>query len=207
MKRFSLLSLLLVLLSLGATTRPAPLPRVVYVIDASLSMKPKFAEARDAVLAAVKELPAETRFAVLIDLDGVIQRYPVAGLGVASEANKAALERFLKNDRLVPRGDGKLDVAVTAGAKLKPTTLWLYSDGDIPINSDVVVKRMINAAKQEKVPVNTQLSFAGTRAREEVLFKIAQDTGGQCLNVQGEAITELPPERTEPSNRGKTVFD
>lgn len=208
MKWLSLLMLLLPLFVIaGPATKPAGPMRVAYVIDASLSMKPKFADAREAVLTAVKDLPADTQFSVLIDFDGVIQRYPVSGLGAATDANKAAAERFLKNEKLTPRGDGKLDIAIAAAAKLKPAAVWLFSDGDIAGNSDVVVKRLIASAKQEKVPVHTRLSLAGTRAREEVLFKIAQDTGGQCRNAQDEILTELPPEKVEPRTSGKTVFD
>ena len=186
-------------------TRPT-LPRVAYVIDASMSMRPKFDESRDAVLAAVKELPADTQFTVLVDIGDVLQRYPVAGLGPATDANKQAAERMLKNDRLIPKGDGHLDVAVLTACKMKVAGVWLYSDGDIPINSEQVVKRIIAAGKDNKVPIHTRLALAGTRKREEILFQIAKDTGGTCLDEKGAVIVELPPEKTNVAKPGSNIF-
>jgi hypothetical protein len=194
-------------LAAGPATKPATPQRVAYVIDASLSMKPKFPDARDAVLAAVKELPADAQFAVIIDIGDVQQRYPQAGLGPASDANKTGVDRFLKNDRLAPKGDGHLDVAVATACKLKVSAVWLYSDGDIPINSEQVVKRIIAAAKENKVTIHTNLSLAGTRRREEVLLQIAKDTGGTCLNDKGETVTELPPEPSNTVKPGQNIFD
>jgi hypothetical protein len=194
-------------LAAGPATRPTAATRVAYVIDASQSMKPKFADARDAVLAAVKDLPADTQFAVVIDIGDVQQRYPQAGLGAATDANKTGLERFLKNDRLVPKGDGHLDTAVTLACKMKVAAVWLYSDGDFPINSEQVVKRIIAAARENKVAIHTSLALAGTRKREEVLLQIAKDTGGVCLNDKGETITELPPEPSNTVKPGQNIFD
>jgi hypothetical protein len=180
---------------------------VAYVIDASQSMKPKFADARDAVLAAVKDLPTDTQFAVVVDIGDVQQRYPQAGLGPASDVNKTGVERFLKNERLVPKGDGHLDVAVATACKMKVAAVWLYSDGDFPINSEQVVKHIIATAKENKVAIHTSLTLAGTRKREEILLQIAKDTGGTCLNDKGEAVTELPPEPSKTVKPGQNIFD
>jgi hypothetical protein len=189
------------------STQPATPGRVTYVIDASVSMKPKFADARATVLAAIKDLPADTQFAILIDIADVTQRHPVAGLTPANPANEAAAERFLNNDRLVPKGEGKLDIAVATACKMKPSAVWLMSDGDIANNSDVVVKRIIASARESKVAIHTRLALAGTRKREEVLLQIARETGGTCLNDKGEAITELPPIKDNTHKPGGNIFD
>src|SRR5688572_20095203 len=104
---FSMLALACLL---GLTTKPAA-KRVVFVFDASLSMKPHFAPACDQVAAAVKELPADGQFAIVIDIGEVQQRFPHSGYAAAADNQKAAAERFLRNDKLVPKGEGRLDSA------------------------------------------------------------------------------------------------
>src|SRR5262245_15180172 len=116
------------------TTQPSKPARVVYVIDASGSMLgPEGARWRATITEVAKSLDslqADDYFAVLLELErGKIKRLVGMSLLRATEQNKQAVWEALRDHQ--PNGTDSTVAGIQAAAKLRPTLVWLVSDGSL----------------------------------------------------------------------------
>jgi hypothetical protein len=147
---------------------------------------------------------------------------------VIFQDQKASL--FMKSlVRPTPDGIRRLDayledITTTGGAgtiegfrlalSLRPTQIWLASDGDFEGPEVVGAIRRLNSAH---VPINTVLSMAkGEDVPAHNLWQLAHDSGGVCIGEDGKPAPEPQPRpkvvRKAPTSRpapkaGPSIFD
>lgn len=212
--KFAFAVLILGCLAAAPATQPATRPiRVVFVVDASGSMQPAFRgddypKVQDEVAAGVAQLPDGQQFAVFIDSADKTIRFPQNGYATANEASKALAVKFITDPKLKATGSGQLDRAVAAACALKPDTLFLVTDGDLRSERPQIPEQLIATAKQASVAVNTSFVFArdGAQPAEQLLFQIATETGGRCLDRKGKAVETMQSPTSRPARTGPSIF-
>jgi hypothetical protein len=190
-----------------ATTRPAALSaggggkiiasnRVVFILDGAGSMLNVFDRAKDDLRERISELKPDQLFAVVFDTDGP-NPFPNLLLA-ASEQNKAKVLTIMAPLRC--RGAGKLAAVIKAALAMNPNEIFWISDGsDSNDTPDLAEIQKINV-KKVKINTNTKLVRTDEQAPRArwMLWTLAAQSGGVCLDEKGEPITEAPPTPPDP---------
>ena len=190
-----------------ATTRPAALSaggagavggskRVVFILDGSGSMLNVFDQAKDDLRQRVSELKPDQMFAVILDSDWS-SPFPKLLLA-ADEQNKTRVLSFTVN--LKCRGAGHLIPVFKAALAMNPNEIFWISDGsDFDDKVDLAEIQKINV-KKVKINTNTKCVRSDDQAPRArwMLWTLAAQSGGVCLDEKGEPITEAPPMPPDP---------
>jgi hypothetical protein len=109
-----------------------PAQRVVYVIDASLSMLgDPFERARGELVDSVARLDPGQHFGVVFFAEREAAAFPAGDeLIPATDEQRAALSRWLAQQR--PRGGTQAEAALARAFAWKPDVVFLLSDGSLP---------------------------------------------------------------------------
>jgi hypothetical protein len=181
-----------------APGKPAPPPQVArrtaFIIDASGSMKDVFPRAIAEVAKAIDALGPNQAFIVVIAKDGkgeLLQKNLTKPTEAAKQQN---WELLLKQEAV---GTDGVAAAVQAIEKQRPDAIWFVSDGDIA-EADITLAKM--KAMPGSPPVNTSIAFLG-KAEDcfKVLTTIAHETGGVCVDAQGNRVAAGAPAPAAPA--------
>ena len=173
------------------TTRPTTAPslfgqiqgkRVVFLLDRSGSMLPKFDDLRHHAKQAVMGL-AETQQFNIVFYSEDPQSMDNALLA-ATRQNQFKAREFL--DSVVARGQTDPVAGLNVAFAMNPDEIYFLTDGDFPDNDAVVQHfRKLNANK--KVKVHTFALLDGGDY-EKVLQQIARDNGGRYKRVTADDL-------------------
>lgn len=174
---------------------PGPATRVVFVCEASGSMRSKFASLKEELAKAVNALGPDQSFDLIflhdeepLALDG---RSPVP----ASDENKRRAARFLDDATMTGTSDP------IAGLRLafrqRPDVVYLLADGDFPNNQAVMESvRRLNRAARARVNTVAFINDKDTDTDFNVLLKsVARENGGSFRTVDQDWLVE--PRRSQ----------
>jgi len=167
---------------------PPPIPRgevadVVYLIDRSGSMIDTFDEVRQQMLLSISHFSQERRFHVVLFSEGRPLENARRSMVFADEANKLAVVKFLESVRAagktdpVPAINRAFDV-VTRGARGKPVTIYLLTDGVFPDNT-AVLETIDRRNIARRAVINTILYGNRPPVAEKVMKRIAAENNGK----------------------------
>jgi len=186
--------------------------RVVFVVDASGSMMTKLDAVRVQIRAGLQELAERDYFNLVAEQNGGAVPF-AKQMTLATPANVQEAAKWIM--ALEARGGGSFDHALPAGLNLHPDSIWLVSDGDL--DAPLETLKAIRKANTARIPINTVFHFAemaGGRvvtigvkagsapaaigsAAERLLWQIAEDSGGICLDREGKRILQPPGQPLE----------
>jgi uncharacterized protein with von Willebrand factor type A (vWA) domain len=172
--------------------------RVVFVIDASGSMINSFGAAKVELLKAVRSLEPSQLFNVFVPQDERMNAFQQT-LVPATPENVCEFITFL--DRMTTTGTTNPIPSLQAALKLRPTVLWLITDGDFPDNNAVLqtIRQhnrggcRINAVLMGPPGEQATSSFAGLlRTLADQNRGIAIDSTGKPLPAPARAAPKPP---------------
>jgi hypothetical protein len=165
----------------GANT---PGRRILYLIDGSGSMDNQIADLKAEVLKAIAELRPDQSFAIVIDSE----RAPQPLRFVPATAGNKQIARELLN-RITTSGDGDALAAFQQALQLNPDVIWWLTDGSLG-DAMLDIENQIRKRNTRPVRINTVTAFGGGDEKSKrLLWKVAQDSGGKCINAKGEVVS------------------
>ena len=99
-------------------------------------------------------------------------------------------------------------ISLKKAMSLKPGLVWVLSDGLWDDVDEKGMRKLAALAKAQKMPINTAF-FGGADAHQvpEVLWDIAQMTGGKCILDDG-STAENPHKKQKPApDTQPSIFD
>jgi hypothetical protein len=162
--------------------RDAPPPdahrptRIVYLCDASKSMKDKYAVFGPEINKAIQSLDPGQSFTIIFLVDG--KAVPMNDkLLSASPENKRKAAEFI--DKVTPAGVGDPIPGLRAAFAAKPERIYFATDGGFT-NRDELLKeaRALNNKEKRPVAINTIAVFDRGEEYEKLLKQIADESGG-----------------------------
>ena len=206
----SVLALFLAVVALVATVsgadEPAPVSqpagtprRVVFILDASGSMVTELNRAKSEVRKAIEALDPDQSFGLVVAARDKKLKFQ-AKLFPATPQNKRRAYDHM--EKLYATGESDMSAAFEPAFRLRPDVIWFASDGDVVKDekaATVLLKRLRNLNRGQRARVNTVLAFVdgdqenGLVDRVTLLWRIANENGGQCLGDGGEPV-DAPPD-------------
>jgi hypothetical protein len=162
--------------------------QVVYLCNASASVKAKFTSIKKELGGAIDGLKPDQQFDVVIWQDGLAIAFQRDAPAPATDENKKRCAAFL--DRAIARGNKNAIPAIVLAFKLKPDLIYLLTDSDFPDNDAVLkkVRELNKPGADGKTPtkVNT-IAFVNEKDADTKFLKlletIAEESGGHFSRV------------------------
>jgi hypothetical protein len=162
--------------------------KLVWVVDASGSMLPVFAETREQVKQAVGSLAANQHFNVIAYRGDEAMPFMLGGLLVASPDNKEKFNDWM--DGVTPNQDSNPVPAIRTAFENKPEVIYLLLDGvDKPERADELSTVIRELNKNQRAVIHCVLIVhkdddKDTQALQEKLQKITTEHRGVLRIVQ-----------------------
>lgn len=171
----------------GSAVLPVPprMQRVIYLLDRSVSMGPSGAlgRARRELALSLRALPAGTLFQVLVYNQVVTPIVPApAGLARANEAQVTLAIGEL--DKLACTGKTNHILAIQRALQLRPDILFLLTDADNLLETDVALLTRANTAGTAIHVV--ELSRVSGERGDGPMARLAAVNGGTCRRIHPE---------------------
>jgi hypothetical protein len=185
-----LLSLLLAASSPAADEpiRDVPHPknpkRIVYLCDASKSMKEKFPIFALELIKAVEALEPDKSFTIIFTVDGKAVALGKDLLAASSE-NKQKATEFIK--KLVPSGISTTIPGLRAAFAVNPDVIYFATDAAFG-DRDQAINETRKLNKDKRVKIDTIAFFDRGEAYEIALKQIADENAGLFKFVSSEEI-------------------
>jgi sulfur transfer complex TusBCD TusB component (DsrH family) len=162
--------------------------RVVFLCNASASVKTKFALIKKELSGAIDGLKPDQQFDVVLWQDGLAIAFQRDALAPATEESKKRCAAFV--ERTIARGNKNALPAISLAFKLKPDLIHLLTDSDFPDNDAVLkkVRELNKAGADGEVPttVNT-IAVVNEKGTDTSFLKlletIAKENGGRFSKV------------------------
>ena len=167
---------------------PAKSQRVLFVVDGSGSMLSRLDVAQKIVRDAVKSLPPNQAFNVVLAAEHArcFRGAPVP----ATEENKSAASALI--DQTTARGAADVLTAVQIAFDQQPDVVYLITDGDVQKTEKLAEAMAKMNAGKAKVNTTVACCASDNVAGMKALWRLAQETGGVCTNDQGIPLTSEP---------------
>jgi len=147
---------------------------VVYVIDRSGSMGERFGQAREQVIASLRQLPPDARFQVIAyDRSALTLRVGDSGLMLTTPANVEAATRALAAMR--PEGGTDHVRALKKALELRPDAIYFLTDEDDLTAADVAQVTQFNRG-QASIHA---LCLVAPAAADTPMRELARRNGGE----------------------------
>jgi len=197
MTRITLCSLLLLSLCLASVSPAAAEPprfrdvppsdnpkRIVYLCDASKSMKPRFADFAPELTRSIQALKPEQSFTIILLCDG--KALPLSKeLIAASDKNKVQAADFLK--KATPAGATTAVPGMQLAFAARPDTIYFATDGGFTDPAKLIdAARKLNENK--RVIINAIGLYQLTDACEKTLKQLADENSGTYKFVTKEDL-------------------
>jgi hypothetical protein len=148
--------------------------RVVFLCDASKTMKDRFAVFAPEITKAVNALEPGQSFNIIFLING-----KVVSLGQtllpASKENKTKAADFVK--KAVPAGATTAAPGMRAAFAVKPEVIYFATDGGFT-DTDQLIQATHTLNKEKRVRIDTLAIFNRSERYEGVLKQIAEENGG-----------------------------
>lgn len=148
--------------------------RVVFVCDASGSMMQKFDELRTQLRKAIDPLRPNDSFNVVFFQDTSAAVADPSGLLLGTPSNKRKVLDFI--DKIAPRSSTDPLPGLADAFKLKPSVVWLLTDGDFPDNKAVL--KFIRENNHTGAVIHTIAYMDDGAEYQKVLQTIATENRG-----------------------------
>ena len=158
-----------------------PGDRVVYIIDTSASMLPRFGAARRKLKGAIGSLHPEAMFNVIAASDKVDAVFPTMAKADPASVEKATAE--IENVMLPSGGDDAFAKAFGIAVAKKPDHIIFLTDGDFLLGG------VLDIIRRSGIPLHVAvLRDSGTTDQDLAQAKLLADTsaGGRVLVIQAD---------------------
>lgn len=179
--------------------------RVVFLVDASDSMKPHLPDAVAELGKAVDALRPDQLLGIVAVAGDEIARFDKGTMALATPERKAKAREYLA--ALAGGGSNRaLPDAHAAAVKLRPDVMWFVSDGRWSDGPDLVKA----FGRSRGFRINTTGRYAEEQPRIDLLVQIATQSGGVCVDPEPKSKAEggrgkRPASKAPP--RGKSIFE
>lgn len=200
----ALLTPFLVAAAEAPATKPAEGPRsVVYALSAGGSMLNQWADASDQALKAIGSLDAGTRFNVVVWTGQRAVTFRPT-LQVAGRDSAAEVQKFLAG--VSPGGGSDLGALIVGAVDLRAEVVWVGSNGSTP-DPKKCLAQVAAVNKRAHCKINTTTLFARYAGVEDqsLLWRLAAENGGRCVDAKGRAI-KTDPAAPAPPPSGPSIF-
>jgi hypothetical protein len=171
----------------GPSTRPQPAEqavpgqpdRVVFVCDGTGTMVgQRYQQLKAALKARIERLPAGTQFAVILYQDERFEGVGTQKMLLAGVSGNREVMNFLESVSI--RGQTNPIPAIQAAFKLRPTTVYFYSDAEFDnlVKYDQVIAAFRRANADGRAVVHCIMLGDRDKAAEATLKRIADDHKG-----------------------------
>ena len=181
---------------------------VLFVVGTSEAAYPPYHHARQEILHAIEQLPADQSFNVLLRSSKGVVVMQKGNFVVAGPENHHRATQFLN---AANSGYGCLEDALRYAINWRPDVICLLYAGTVK-DVDAALKTVREHNVGPRIPINSSLKHCSDPASAHLLWQLAKESGGICTASEGKAADEpvvpvvVAPAKKEPEAPKPTVF-